>query len=91
MHPTQRPVDDDVLSRTELTEATQNEVNHFKAGNTYPMSHLKTRPILAALCAFGRAGMRYSNANRFETAEGDVISFGDTSEAALKNHVRPFG
>ena len=37
MHPTQHPTDDDVLTRAELTEAIENEVNHFKAGGTYPM------------------------------------------------------
>ena len=48
------------------------------------MAFLKTHPVLAALCAFGRAGLQFKNANTFETNDGETIIFGDTSEAALK-------
>ena len=82
-HPTQKP-DHDVLTPFELAQAYECEVARYKEGARITTGSIRTRPLLAALCALLRAQWAPSSANRWRDAQGDDVAFTEFSEKALR-------
>ena len=83
-HPSQKG-DSDMLSPCELQAAYTCEAERFSSGIRVSSGSIRTRPIIAALLAFTRAGWRSLSPNRWSDLNGDTVSLIDTSEAALRN------
>ena len=77
--------DVDVLTPCELQAAYTCEAERFSSGVRVTSGAIRTRPIIAALLAFTRAGWHSISPNRWTDLNGDVVSLVDCSEAALRN------